>query len=61
MKNTTDYNFPDGWGLYTDEQKDQWYKEQRTYRQAMRQKTVWKRKQQEKLSENDAKVDEKLK
>lgn len=61
MKNTTDYNFPDGWGLYTDEQKDQWYKEQRTYRQAMRQKTVWKRKRQEKLSENDAKVDEKLK
>lgn len=35
----TDYVFPDDWGLRTAEQKDRWFKQERTYRRAMRQDT----------------------
>lgn len=37
MKNTTDYVFPEDWGLRTPEQKDAWFKEERSFRQVMRQ------------------------
>jgi hypothetical protein len=37
MKNTTDYVFPEDWGLRTPEQKDAWFKEERAFRQMMRQ------------------------
>ncbi len=37
MKNTTDYVFPDGWGLYTNTEKSRWYTEERCFRQAVMQ------------------------
>jgi len=37
MKNDTDYEFPEGWGLYTDEQKCEWFEEERAWRQVLRQ------------------------
>jgi len=36
-RNTTDYEFPDSWGLMTDEQKADWYTTERVRRQAHRQ------------------------
>jgi len=43
MKNRTDYVFPEDWGLRDSDQKDFWYKQERVYRQAMRQDTRWGR------------------
>ena len=37
MMNTTDYEFPEVWGLMTDEQKQMWYALERCMRQAERQ------------------------
>jgi len=33
MKNSTDYVFPETWGLFTDEQKCEWYEQERAWRQ----------------------------
>ena len=41
--NSTDYDFPDGWGLFTPEQKDAWFKRERCFRQACRQNTAFGR------------------
>lgn len=60
MKNTTDYVFPNDWGIRTPEQKDQWYKEERDYRRAMRQDTTWGREAREYHSDSDYKVDDDL-
>lgn len=35
--NSTDYDFPKGWGLMTPEQKNEWFYEERSRRQASRQ------------------------
>ena len=40
-RNTTDYEFPPGWGLMSDSEKCEWYKQERAFRQACRQRTVW--------------------
>jgi len=32
--NATDYEFPPEWGLLSDAEKDQWYHEERAFRQA---------------------------
>jgi hypothetical protein len=42
--NTTDYEFPDGWGLYSDAQKNAWFIRERVFRQAIRQDTHFGRK-----------------
>ncbi len=39
--NTTDYDFPDGWGLFTPEQKNAWYIRERVFRQACQQDTCF--------------------
>jgi hypothetical protein len=44
MRDTTDYTFPEGWGLYTPEQKHHWYVRERVFRQAVRQDTAFGRK-----------------
>jgi len=36
-RNRTDYQFPDGWGLMEDEQRDRWFKRERVRRRAHRQ------------------------
>ncbi len=38
--NTTDYTFPEVWGLMTDDQRVLWFAEERAYRQAQRQSAV---------------------
>lgn len=58
IKNSTDYNFPPGWGLYTDMQKCTWYEEERAYRQAMRQDTAWGRAAREFHADNEFKHDD---
>ena len=40
-RNSTDYEFPAGWGLMSDAEKCEWYKQERAFRQACRQRTVW--------------------
>ncbi len=40
-RNTTDYEFPPGWGLMSDAEKCEWYKQERAFRQACQQRTVW--------------------
>ena len=37
--NTTDYEFPEGWGLFTAEQKHTWFVRERVFRQACQQDT----------------------
>lgn len=39
--NNTDYDFPQGWGLYDDEQKSDWFLGERVFRQAVSQKTTF--------------------
>lgn len=39
--NTTDYTFPEDWGTRSPAEKDFWYKQERTYRRAMKQDTQW--------------------
>lgn len=58
MKNRTDYVLPEDWGLRTSEQKDFWYKQERNYRQAMRQDTTWGRRVREYHSDNEYRVDD---
>jgi hypothetical protein len=58
MENSTDYTFPEDWGLRTPEQKDFWYKQERAYRQAMRQDTTWGRMAREYHADSEYKVDE---
>jgi len=41
--NRTDYEFPDAWGLYTDQQKHEWFVRERTFRRAIAQDTVFGR------------------
>lgn len=41
--NTTDYEFPDGWGLFTPAEKCRWYIRERVFRQAIRQDTAFGR------------------
>jgi len=36
-RRNTDYDFPQGWGRLEPEEKDRWFKRQRSYRQAWRQ------------------------
>lgn len=60
MKNRTDYVFPNDWGLRGPAEKDRWYKQERNYRQAMRQDTVWGRRAREVHADNEHKVDETL-
>jgi hypothetical protein len=36
-RNRTDYQFPDGWGLMADDQRDRWFKRERVRRRARRQ------------------------
>jgi hypothetical protein len=36
-RRNTDYDFPQGWGKLSDEEKNTWFIRQRTYRQAWRQ------------------------
>jgi hypothetical protein len=43
MQNHTDYDFPDSWGLYTDDMKHDWFVRERTLRQAGRQQTYFGR------------------
>jgi hypothetical protein len=38
-KARTDYAFPDDWGLRSPAEKDTWFKQERAYRQALRQDT----------------------
>jgi hypothetical protein len=47
MKNSTDYEFPEGWGLYSDKQKHDWFVRERVFRQAVRQNTAFGRRYQE--------------
>jgi len=51
--NTTDYEFPDGWGLYSDEQKSLWFMRQRVFRQAVRQSTHFGRKYEADMERNE--------
>jgi len=53
MKNNTDYNFPETWGLFTDEQKCRWYEEERAWRQVQRQYDagMWDQWDEERLEE----------
>jgi hypothetical protein len=37
LKNRTDYQFPDGWGLMGAEQRDRWFTRERVRRRARRQ------------------------
>jgi len=60
MKNRTDYVFPEDWGIRSPEQKDTWYKQERAYRQAMRQDTVWGRAARDHHSDSDYKIDDEL-
>lgn len=46
-KNNTDYDFPSGWGLFTPQQKSDWYLRERVFRQACRQNTAFGRRYQE--------------
>jgi hypothetical protein len=36
-RNSTDYDFPQGWGLMSAEQKSEWFLQERVCRQASRQ------------------------
>lgn len=64
--NSTDYDFPEGWGLLTDEQKAQWFLRRRTYRQAIGQDTAFGRRHSDAVDEakrldtDDYRVDEEL-
>lgn len=39
-ENTTDYDLPEMWGRMSDEEKAEWFSEERNRRQAMRQSTT---------------------
>lgn len=56
-KNTTDYVFPEDWGLRSATEKDFWYKQERAYRQAMRQDTPHGRALRDAHSDSEYKVD----
>jgi len=66
LKNNTDYNFPQSWGLFSDEQKCQWFTTERVARRARKQDTPWGRgydrelEQQERLSTDSFRVDDDL-
>lgn len=51
--NTTDYNFPDGWGLYTPEEKSMWFERERSFRQAREQNTNFGRAYKQSKEEQD--------
>jgi len=53
MKNDTDYEFPEAWGLYTDAQKNDWFEEERAWRQMQRQYEagMWNQWDEERLEE----------
>lgn len=52
-RNKTDYEFPDGWGLMTPEQKNQWFIRERVFRQACRQDTAFGRRYRAVQEEQD--------
>jgi len=60
MKNRTDYVFPEDWGIRDSGQKDFWYKQERVYRQAMRQETRWGKVVRKFHAESEFKQDEPL-
>ena len=48
LKNNTDYEFPEAWGLMTDEEKCEWYTWERTRRQANRQlAATWEKRERD--------------
>jgi hypothetical protein len=51
--NDTDYEFPQGWGLYSDEQKHQWFVRERVFRQSVRQDTYFGRRYREAQARKD--------
>lgn len=59
LKNeNSDYTFPQSWGQWDDEQRDFWFHQERNYRQAMNQDTVWGEMAEEHHSDNEFKVDD---
>lgn len=50
-KNTTDYDLPQGWGGFTDEQKSEWYLQERVFRQACQQDTAFGRRYRQQADE----------
>jgi len=56
QNNTTDYVFPEDWGLRSQAEKDFWYKQERAYRQAMRQDTPYGRALRDAHSDSNYKV-----
>lgn len=57
MRNRTDYKLPENWGIMTDDERSFWLFQERNYRQAMQQDTVWGKKAREFHSDSDYKVD----
>ena len=62
--NNTDYDFPETWGLMSDEQKNDWFVRERIFRQACRQDTNFGRRyrkaqeEQERLDTDQYRVDD---
>jgi len=57
--NSTDYNFPEDWGLWTDEMRSDWFTRHRVARQAARQDTaVGRRLQKQQEAEKRVSADE---
>lgn len=65
IKNQTDYDFPETWGLYSDEEKITWFIRERVFRQAIRQDTAFGRRyeavqeEKERLDTDQYRVDNK--
>jgi len=58
LKNTTDYTLPHNWGLMDSDERSFWLHQERTYRQSMKQDTVWGRRAKEYHSDSEFKVDD---
>lgn len=50
LKNKTDYDFPEEWGTYSQEEKHRWFVRERVFRQAIRQDTVFGRRYREQIN-----------
>lgn len=53
MKNTTDYDLPETWGLMSDEEKSAWYVRERVFRQAIGQDTTFGKRYRQQKEEQE--------
>jgi hypothetical protein len=52
-----DYDLPPDWNAMTDEEKSDWYSQDRARRQALSQTTTWARKAKDEMEREERKAD----